>query len=209
MNWNYPYNNFSDEKLMSLVAAGKSAAMKEIYQRYNKKLLLYFFRMLGGDPEKSQDFLHELFLKILENAQSYDCEYKFSSWIFKIASNLCKNEYRRLKVRENVTNESDMDKYEQKTLDQDGKIDQCILEDIIRSELSRMEPERRSTFLLRYQENYSINEIGQILACSAGTVKSRLHYITRTLAQKLAQFYPTEIKENKVVYERKTSEHGV
>ena len=58
------------------------------------------------------------------------------------------------------------------------------------AELDKLDDGHRTAFLLRYQQNLSIREIGQILGCSEGTVKSRLFYTTQKLAAKLKAFNP-------------------
>ena len=57
------YDTLTDEKLMAHIQRGDTAAFDELYTRYSKRLLYYFHRMLGGDGEKAQDFLQDLFLK--------------------------------------------------------------------------------------------------------------------------------------------------
>jgi RNA polymerase sigma-70 factor (ECF subfamily) len=195
MKWPSYYKKLTDEALMSLVTAGKTAGIKELYFRYSNKLLFYFYRMLGGDEEKSQDFLQDVFFKILEKPGQFNPELKFSTWIFSIASNLCKNEYRRLKVREIVENESDMDRHPCDDQDYESKIDHNILEIAIQKILMQLDTDQRSTFLLRYQENYSIGEISKIMNCTPGTVKSRLFYTSRKLALSLKDFNPYPLKE--------------
>ena len=105
LEWFSNYNALSDEELMILVAAGKTADLKELYNRYNKKLLYYFYRMMGGDEDKAQDLLQEVFLKVIDKSYQFNANLKFSTWIFTIASNLCKNEYRSKKVREIIEND--------------------------------------------------------------------------------------------------------
>jgi RNA polymerase sigma-70 factor (ECF subfamily) len=196
MKWPFSYKNVSDEELMFHIGNGDSGYIKEIYNRYNKKLLYYFYRMLGGDEEKSQDFLQDVFLKIIENPEKFNQSMKFSTWIFTIASNLCKNEYRRLKVRENTRTESNLDHHEHSNpVDILQKMDQEELEKVIQLELRNMEPEQRSTFLLRFQENLSIKEISQILNCAPGTVKSRIFYISKKLNNRLKQYNPDRTEE--------------
>jgi len=181
---------------MSFISNGDIGYLKELYQRYAKKLLYYFYRMLGGDEEKAQDFLQDVFLKIIENPDQFNVNMKFSTWIFTISANLCKNEYRRLKVRESTQNEPDMDHHVQEIIiDQVEKINQKDFEMAVQSELKKMDPEQSSTFLLRYQENLSIKEISDILNCSSGTVKSRIFYITKKLASRLKIFSPNIIEE--------------
>ena len=196
MKWSTSYKRYSDEELMSLIGNGDIVYLKELYHRYSKKMLYYFYRMLGGDEIKAQDFLQDVFLKIIEKADQFNIKMKFSTWIFTIASNLCKNEYRRLKVRETTLNEPDMDQHEQLLLnDQVQIINHNDFEKAVLHELKKMDPEQSTTFILRYQENLSIKEIGEILNCSPGTVKSRIFYTTKKLASRLKEFNPNTIEE--------------
>ena len=99
----------SDEELMESVEVGEETAFDELYNRYSKRLLVYFYRMLGGNEEKAQDFLQDIFVKIIEKPHLFGSKNRFSSWVFTVANNMCKNEYRRLKVRNQVVNEKDLD----------------------------------------------------------------------------------------------------
>jgi RNA polymerase sigma-70 factor (ECF subfamily) len=186
------YKKFDDEKLMECIQRGNTSAFNELYNRYSKRLLFYFFRELGGDQEKAQDFLQEIFLKIVEKPDLFCTEKRFSTWIFAVAYNMCKNEYRRLGVRSAVDITANMDGTSQ-DIDSDyhqleRNMDQTTFESALIAELEKFDDGHRSAFLLRYQENLSIKEIGEILGCSEGTVKSRLFYITKKLATKLKAF---------------------
>lgn len=195
MKWSFSSKKYSDEELMACISDGDSACLKELYNRYSKKLLYYFYRMLGGDEAKAQDFLQDVFLRIIEKPDQFDSKMKFSTWIYTIASNLCKNEYRRLKVRETTHNEPNLDHHEYaQTDDVLQKINQEEFEKAIQCELKNMDPEQSSTFLLRYQECLSIQEISEILRCSPGTVKSRLFYITKKLGDRLKEYDPNSIE---------------
>ena len=66
------YSIKSDEELMSLLTKGGQSAFDELYKRYSKPLLNFFFRMLNNDREKAEDLLHDLFLKIIEKPESFD-----------------------------------------------------------------------------------------------------------------------------------------
>jgi RNA polymerase sigma-70 factor (ECF subfamily) len=193
------YKKFSDEKLMGCIQRGGTSAFNELYNRYSKRLLFYFFRELGGDEEKAQDFLQDTFLKIVEKPDLFRTEKKFSTWIFTVAYNLCKNEYRRMEVREIVENDANIDEVSQSFQGEyhpaEQKVDQKIFEQALFDELKKLDDGHRSAFLLRYQQNFSIKEIAEILGCSQGTVKSRLFYTTQKLAAKLKAFnpYKTEV----------------
>jgi len=183
---------------MELIQQGNTAAFDEIYQRYSQRLLYYFYRMFGGDEEKAQDFLQDLFLKIIVKPEQFISKHKFTSWIFTVAHNMCKNEYRRLDVRKITENEVDLDsistQFETGYNQPDQIMDQQIFERNLLKELMKLNPDYQTTFLLRFQENYSIKEISQILECSEGTVKSRLFHTTRKLMSRLKEFNPSNVE---------------
>lgn len=178
----------SDEQLMELIRRGKSPAFDELYGRYSGRLLRYFHKMLAGDEERAQDLLHDLFLKIVERPELFSPGRTFSTWIFSAAHNMCKNEYRNRQVRRPVDCEID-----ELPMESEGvleKIDRQSFRLMLGLELEALEEDHRTTFLLRYQEGFSIREIGEVLGCPEGTVKSRLFYTVRRLAGKLQQFNP-------------------
>jgi RNA polymerase sigma-70 factor (ECF subfamily) len=196
------YRNLSDEKLMELIQQKDTSAFDELYKRYSQRLLLYFYRTLGRDEDKSQDFLQEIFLKIVEKPELFDSNRSFSTWIFTVAYNLCKNEYRRLGVREIIQSNANIDQvsadFDTEHHPAEQKVDQEIFQKALFDELEKIDDGHRSAFLLRYQQNLSIKEIGEILGCSEGTIKSRLFYTTKKLADKLKAFnpYKTEVSKD-------------
>ena len=72
MKFSFSYRKYSDEELMNLIGNGNSAYLKELYKKNKKKLLYYFYRMLAGDEGKAQDFLQDVFLKILEKPDQFN-----------------------------------------------------------------------------------------------------------------------------------------
>ena len=196
------YRKLSDEKLMESIQHGHTSAFDELYDRYSRRLLLYFFRELGGSQEKAQDFLQDIFLKIVEKPGLFDTERRFSTWIFAVAYNMCKNEYRRLEVRDDfrnsVTANAASSDCQGEHHQMEEHIDHARFEIALLAELEKLDNGHRSAFLLRHQENLSIKEIGEVLGCSEGTVKSRLFYTTRKLASRLRAFNPylTEVPTN-------------
>jgi len=179
---------------MEFIQQKNTSAFDELYGRYSQRLLLYFYRTLGGDEDKAQDFLQEIFLKIVEKPGLFDSKRSFSTWIFTVAYNLCKNEYRRLGVREIIESNANMDQvspdFETEHHPTEQKVDQKIFQEALFDELEKIDDGHRSAFILRYQQNLSIKEIGEILGCSEGTIKSRLYYTTKKLAVKLKAFNP-------------------
>jgi len=87
LKWFGNYTELSDEQLMALIASGKTAAIKELYNRYNEKLLYYLYRMMGSNEDKAQDLLQDVFLKIIDKSfrlsfpgyQNRQCSYFYQT----------------------------------------------------------------------------------------------------------------------------------
>jgi RNA polymerase sigma-70 factor, ECF subfamily len=181
----------TDEQLMQLLAEGNSHALTELYTRYSPKLLRYFFRMLWKDEPKAQDFLHDLFLKIIANPQYFDRQKKFSTWIYSVAHNMCKNEYRRNAFRKSVT-ERDIMHLSEVSIDPPSESGE--LKNMLGKALNDLEEDDRNLYALRFEAELSIEEISAMLDCPAGTVKSRLFYLKKKLAAQLTADYSEKIQ---------------
>jgi RNA polymerase sigma-70 factor, ECF subfamily len=180
----------SDEQLMQRLVNGDSSAFNEIYQRYHQRLLYYFYRMLGNSYEKAQDFLQDIFMKLIDKAESFDTSRKFSTWIFSVAHNMCKNEYRRLEARKDAV----IDVLPESWLVEE---DSCYISEEINleeftkdlfEELETFDEIHKTAFLLHYREGFSVKDIGQVMEISEGTVKSRLFYTRKRLSERLVKY---------------------
>jgi RNA polymerase sigma-70 factor (ECF subfamily) len=186
----------SDEELMEHVGRGRHAALDELYARYATRLLAYLQRMLDRDEALAQDFLHDLFVKIIERPELFDTRRTFRSWIYSVAHNMCKNEYRRRSVRQFEV--VDIDLFEGDRGGTEESVDGALFAHVLDIELRSLDADLRTTFLLRYQEDLSIREIAGIIDVPEGTVKSRLFNTTRRLALRLGAYRPdTEINDER------------
>lgn len=143
----------------------------------------YFYRMLGNSEEQANDFLQELFMKLIERPESYNPAYPFATWLYSVANNMCKNEYRRRNIRQEYQAvealNPQLDFLNESSIEPDQ-----VIEKIFQT-LDQFGEEHRSAFLLRYREGFSIKEVAEILELPEGTVKSRLFYTKKMLAEKL------------------------
>lgn len=158
---------------MREIIDGCQDSFNELYARYRDKLFYFFYRMLGNCENTSNDFLQDIFLKIIEKPEMFNPSQPFNKWIFTVANNMCKNEYRKREIRKNhrvetiiltEAEEPDFHHFEQKD----------ILETAFNA-ISGMAETSKSVLLLKYRENFSIETISEILEIPAGTVKSRLY----------------------------------
>ena len=168
------YTAESDEQLMVLITDGDQRAFSELYDRYSGKLLAYFHRMLWKDREKAEDFMQDLFTKIIHKPHQYDPSRPFKTWMYSVANNMCKNEYRKQEIRK-VTSYSmnEATSVAEGSPDLNRKMDRDTFNVKVMEELEKLDAKKRDTFLLRYKEDYSIKEISVEMGCSEGTVKSR------------------------------------
>jgi RNA polymerase sigma-70 factor (ECF subfamily) len=179
------YNDRTDEELMGLIRKKDSRAFEEIYDRYSQRMVNYFYKMLWQDEEKAQDFMHDLFAKIIEKPEQFDSKRVFKTWFFSIAHNMCKNEYRKQSVRSEVHAEREGDIKGESGEETTRKIDRKNFRDDLMSALDELGDLKKNTFILRYQDEMSIKEISEAMECSEGTVKSRLFYTLKLLNEKL------------------------
>ena len=182
--------DLSDERLMELVVRGDERAFAVLYDRYQRKLLSYFHRMLWQDRERAQDSLQDLFTKIAQRPQSYDAARPFRKWLYSVANNLCKNEYRRMATRKEALPElRAMDGHAVEAAGGTG-LDRQQFAARLEAELDKLDPDQKATFVMRHQEDMAIKEIAAVFGISEGTVKSRLFYTLKKLAASLPEFDP-------------------
>jgi RNA polymerase sigma-70 factor (ECF subfamily) len=176
----------SDEELMLLIQQGEERALTELYKRYSKPMVHYFYRMLWNDAEKAQDFLHDLFLKIIEKPQYFDAKRKFSTWIYSIAHNMCKNEYRKKQFREVAKISLATPEFVENTIHDD--IDRQEFSRVLDSARAQWSEDDRSLFTFRHELEMTFAEIGDILNCPEGTAKSRWFYLRKSMAEQFQGF---------------------
>jgi RNA polymerase sigma-70 factor (ECF subfamily) len=199
------YKKLSDEELMKLVRQGCEKALDELYFRYHQRIYNYLNRMLNNDIEKTQDFLQDIFLKIIEKPELFDDSRKFGTWIYAIAHNMCKNEYRRMTTRRAFLQNETADNPSKYSGDSysflEKKIDLQGFHNALMKKLQNFEDVYRHIFVLRFHENLTIQQISEITGCKEGTVKSRLFYMTRKLAEQLEVYNPVKTEDQKYANE--------
>ncbi|MEM1320249.1 MAG: RNA polymerase sigma factor [Bacteroidota bacterium] len=188
-----PYKKHQDEQLLSLIACGSEPAFEELYRRYGAKMHRYFYRMLYQSQEMADDFTQDLFLRVIEKARQFDPSRSCSTWLYSIAGNLCKNEYRR-QERLSRRLEVVMAKAGDATVAPSANLDQQLFQEQLSRAIDQLKPTHRECFLLRYQEELPISSISGLLGCPEGTVKSRLHYCLKKLASQLEAFRPEALR---------------
>ena len=181
----------TDESLMISISKGDKKAFDEIYKRYASPLLGYFTSKLWRDREKAEDFVHDIFAKIIRKPELFDPSRKFKTWLYSVANNMCKNEYKKQEVRKNTS--TGLDGHYALTDTKSNvmsEVQNMQFRDEFEESLEALDVKHREVFRLRHLDGLSIKEIAEVLEISDGTVKSRLFYATKYLAESLKEFNP-------------------
>lgn len=166
--------------LMKKIIGGDRVAFNEVYDRYHERLFYYFYRMLGNCEETANDFLQDIFLKIIDKPELFNPAYPFRKWIFSVAHNMCKNEYRKRETRKTILQDSFPDNIPEEPDFNDEN--RSLWLDSAFNKKNGISEKSREILVLKYRENFSLEEISDILNLPKGTVKSRLFYARNELS---------------------------
>jgi len=191
-----PLNTVTDQEVVARSREGDEAAYRELIRRYERPVFSLIFRMVR-DREIAEDLSQETFIKVLNAISTYRPEFKFSSWVFKIANNTAIDHLRRRELDtlslEGSPHAATPEAMEATAL-QLGTERASPLDDVASRELggeieiaiNRLRPEYRSCILLRHVEGRAYEEIADILGLPLGTVKTYIHRARNELRVMLA-----------------------
>ena len=175
-----------DAELMSRVGQGEHAAYEVLYNRHARRLGGFFLRMLAYDTVKAEDMVQELFARVWVHRASYHATQPFSTWIYAMAYNLCKNDYRHEVVLQDYT--AECLSREEPMVVADEAIERNELRQLLRQAVQRLPEAQRDAFLLHYDEELTVPEVARIMGCPEGTVKSRLATALTTIKRQIKTY---------------------
>ncbi len=191
------FSTATDQEVVARACHGHEDAYRELLSRYERPVFSLIYRMVR-DRERAEDLCQDTFIKVLNALASYRPEYKFSSWIFKIANNAAIDNLRKKQLdtlsldgapdavtqerKEGTslqladTTESPLDELEARELG--GQIEEAI---------GKLRPEYRACILLRHVDGRPYEEIAEMLDLPLGTVKTYIHRARGELRTTLEQ----------------------
>ncbi len=186
----------SDQEIVALAREGREIAYRELIRRYERPVFSLLLRMVR-DRQAAEDLAQETFVKALNAIGSYRPEFKFSSWIFKIANNTAIDYLRRrdpdtlsLDGAPHATTQEDIEATALQVSDRgESPLDELEARELgsaIERAIGRLRPEYRACILLRHVEGMAYEEIAQLLDLPLGTVKTYIHRARHELRQMLA-----------------------
>lgn len=177
------YSTFSDVELLTYVKSADYGAFAEIYNRYNKLLMIYAYRKLKS-TEESKDLVQELFTDLWNSRQVLDIQTTLSGYLYKIALNKMLNIFRHKKISDEYLSSLQLI-METNHAVTDYLIREKEIQALIEKEISLLPPKMREVFELRRNEFLSNKEIAERLDLSEHTVATQMKKALKKLKLKL------------------------
>jgi RNA polymerase sigma-70 factor (ECF subfamily) len=172
------WKDATDRDLVATANTGVEGSFEELVRRYQRPISAYVYRMVG-DYEAALDLTQEIFIKVYGSLSRYRSEFKFSTWIYKIAHNSAVDHLRRNAGRErSLSNGVEGDQYElpiessslSPEQESERKERRLEIESVVRS----LPNAYRELIVLRHSQDLTYEEIVEVTGLPLGTVKNRL-----------------------------------
>ena len=168
----------ADVELVRTAVAGRESSFEELVRRYQRPIAAYVYRMIG-DYDAALDLTQEVFIKVYNSLSRYRSEFKFSTWIYKIAHNAAIDHLRRHAVRGqafggNLEGERPEVAIESRRLTPEQESERKERRSEIESVVQLLQPSYRELIVLRHSHDLSYDEIAEVTGLPLGTVKNRL-----------------------------------
>ncbi len=163
----------SDNALMLKVKKGDLDKLGLLFERYNRRLYRFFYRMTHR-RDVSEDLVQGVFERILKYRDTYTNNGSFATWIFQIARNLQSDHYRKSQNSEELDNLIDWDQLEGDTLESGQEQHQKEKLKLLQKALDQLDKTKKETLVLSRFEGFKYKEIAEIMDCSESAVKVRI-----------------------------------
>lgn len=190
---NIDYKNTSDEELVKLYVAGDTLALQELFNRYEKMVFNTAYRMLMNRNE-AMDIVQDVFVLVLRKASTFKGESKFTTWLYRVTINCCKDMQRKRKRDISIDEPTEEgyqpleDTLKSKETPPPEIAESAELQRTVREAIFSLPPKFKEIIILYDIEGLSYQEISDVLGIKMGTVKSRLNRARASLADALEPY---------------------
>lgn len=188
----------SDEELISRFNEGEMVAFEIVLERYRRPIYNFIYRSVR-EPQRAEDLLQDVFLKVVQRAGDFRGQAKFSTWLYTITRNLCIDHSRKMSHRRHRSLDAPSHRGEEGSspmvervpgkelgVDRDAISNQLSAE--IAAAVEKLPEEQREVFLMRQVQGLRFKDIGEIVGVSENTVKSRMRYALERLQEALSEY---------------------
>jgi len=166
----------SDEDSMARLAAGDESALGPLLERWRAPLYGFLARRVG--EADADDLFQETWLRVVRHRDRFDPGRRFSTWLFQIANNLCRDRGRRREVRDRYRHARRAEALADPARTQAPPLDRTL---DVRRRVAALPDRLREVLVLRYYRDLPEKEIARVVGIPPGTVKSRLHAAVKAL----------------------------
>ena len=182
---------------------GDKDAFRRILEKYKESVINIAYRLLR-DREEAEDIAQEVFIRVYRAAKVYRHRAKFSTYLYRITTNLCLNELRKAKRKVFVSLDAPIETVAGETTELDHQIpdtasptpvdilSQKEMKAVVQKAIDSLPPNQRMAIILSEYEGLSYQEIAQTLSCSVKAVERRLYRARENLKQSLSPRYSTK-----------------
>jgi RNA polymerase sigma-70 factor (ECF subfamily) len=168
----------SDAELIDVSISGREESFEELVRRYQRPIVGYVFRMLG-DYDSALDVTQEVFIKVYNSLHRYSSDYKFSTWLYRIAHNATIDHLRRNSMNTQSIETENADgayqlQIESRDPSPEKERERKEWKAEIEAVVKRLPTAYRELILLRHSQDLSYDEIAEVTGLPLGTVKNRL-----------------------------------
>lgn len=183
--------SFIIKEKIKQVKKGDQSAFEDVVGIFQNRIYQHCLRMVGNTHE-AEDLAQEAFIRAYINIYSFDNNRKFSTWLYRIATNLTIDRLRKRKpdyyLDAEIKGTEGLNMYSQLATDErlpEDEVEGLELQNHIHQEIASLPPIYRSIIILRYLEEFTLKEISEIMDIPLGTVKTRIHRGREALRKKL------------------------
>jgi RNA polymerase sigma-70 factor, ECF subfamily len=186
-----PLNVIADSELVVRAMAGREESFEELVHRYQRPISGYIYRLVG-DYDAALDLTQEVFIKVYNSLSLYSSQYKFSTWIYKIAHNTSIDHLRRGASRErSLMANNDDETFERPiasgVLTPEQESEQAERRAEIEAVVRSLPDQYRELIILRHAQDFSYDEIAEITGLPLGTVKNRIFRAREMMRQEFIE----------------------
>jgi RNA polymerase sigma-70 factor (ECF subfamily) len=179
------YRSDPDDELIRRFVSGDIKAFETIVLKYQKPIINFIYRMTGNFQE-AEDVAQEVFMKLYRSAYTYKGRSSFTTWLFRIASNLCCDSLRSSSHWDRVPIEKIRDGLQGKLLSPQELMESSELIQFIETAIGRLPNQQRQAIVLREYYGFSYTSIAEVADCSVTATKSRIHKAKQKLKKELS-----------------------
>ncbi|CEH31488.1 RNA polymerase sigma-70 factor, ECF subfamily [Aneurinibacillus migulanus] len=183
--------DITEQRIIQRAKNGDRDAFAELVDLYKDKVYHVSYRMVGNRQE-AEDVAQETFLRVYANLDNYDPQYKFSTWIYRIASNLSidllRKRKKNLSIDAEISGAEGVDWHDRLADTSKGPEEEVLTDELqgeVQGAIMGLSPKYRAVMLLRYIEDLSLQEISEAVQLPISTIKTRIHRGREALRKKL------------------------